>query len=85
MIFLVLMGDHLYLSRKRCGQNGYADDEDGRTHFFTQTLRARRTEVIAMTFQPIFFRSSIMGSADQLRNSTTSFAIWDVVAGVPSS
>lgn len=65
MIFLVLIGDHLYR--------------------FTHTLRAKRPVQRANDLRPIFFRSSISGSEVQFRNSTTSRAIWEVVAGVPSS
>lgn len=37
------------------------------------------------TCMPIFLRSSCSGSAAQARKVTTSFAIWEVVAGVLSS
>lgn len=52
---------------------------------FIQTLMAKRPLEMIRTLRPIFFRSSISGSAVQLRNSVTSLAIWEVVAGVPSS
>lgn len=65
MIFLVLMGDHLYR--------------------LTHMLRASKVDVMTIVATPIFFRWSISGSADQLRNWTTSLAIWEAEAGVPSS
>ena len=44
---------------------------------------AVRAEKRMTAFRPAFLRSSCSGSAAQFRNVTTSFAIWEVVAGVP--
>ena len=54
-------------------------------YLLTHTLMANKTLVTANTFQPIFLRSSISGSAVQFKNSTTSLAICEVEALVPSS
>lgn len=55
------------------GQSCHASDMI--TYRFTQIDMAVRMVSTDSTFQPIFLRSSISGSADQLRNSTTSLAI----------
>jgi hypothetical protein len=57
----------------------------GTSYLLSQTLMPKRIEVTARTFHPIFLRLSASGSAAQLRNSATSFAICEVVAGVSSS
>ena len=49
----------------------------------TYMLIANSDEKMIRAFTPVFFLSSCSGSAAQWRKVTTSFAIWEAVAGVP--
>ncbi|RUP51286.1 hypothetical protein BC936DRAFT_149014 [Jimgerdemannia flammicorona] len=59
--------------------------DDNHLKRLSQIDRPVKLTKIIIAFIPSFLRSSCSGSAAQDKKVTTSLAIWEAVAGVPSS